>query len=142
MSGRLFQRRRDGRVEVRLNEIGRSVVRDAAQRIVQAERGEDGWSSSVRPPIVPERDDDDPLRILERDTAVTTQAELVLVTVEEALLSADEAWAWLVTLQVALRATADEAGLAGDDEWGRAEAPVRERVEGLQMLLWGLADCL
>lgn len=116
-------------------------MRAAAERIIRAERSEDSWVISVRPPLSLELGDD-PLRQLERDTAVTTQAELVAVTADEDLLSPEEAWAWLATLQVALRATADAAGLVDEEQWGGADPIVRDEVEGLQTLLWGLADCL
>lgn len=143
MAGKLFVRRRDGRVEVRLNDEGRGFVRALFQEVVTAERDpEHQWRAGLLPPIDPSRDEDDPLASLQRQQQIATNAELALMTVEEQFLNDAEAWVWLNTLQVALRATALSNGLFDEDRLEAAEASIVDQVRGMQQLLFELADCL
>lgn len=64
------------------------------------------------------------------------------MTVEEQFLNDAEAWVWLNTLQVALRATALSNGLFDEDRLEAAEASIVDQVRGMQQLLFELADCL
>jgi len=51
---KIFTRRRDGRVEVRMNDYGRSVVRSAFANVLAAERDPDHeWHVSLTGPIDP-----------------------------------------------------------------------------------------
>lgn len=143
MAGKLFVRRRDGRVEVRLNDEGRQFVRALFREVVAAERDPDHqWRGGLLPPIDPSRDEDDPLNVLQRQQQIATNAELALVTVDEQFLNDAEAWVWLSTLQVALRATALTNGLLDDERLEAAEAAVIDQVHAMQQLLFELADCL
>jgi hypothetical protein len=140
---RLFVRRRDGRVEVRLNDGGRSFVHDAFAQVVTAERDpEHEWHTSLTPPIDPAVDQDDPVATLRRQSDMITNAELALVTSGEQFLNAAEAWAWLSTLQVALRSVAVSRGLLSDERLARSDAATLEYVRTLQQLLFALAECL
>lgn len=141
MAPRLFVRRRDGRIEVRLNEAGREVVRDALRRVVAAENDlDDEWSATLNGPIDPSRDQDDPLLTLARQHDMSSNAELALVTVDEPFLNDGEAWAWLSTLQVALRATASAHGLIDESRMEEADEAIRDEIQVLQSLLFALAD--
>ncbi|HQT99244.1 MAG TPA: hypothetical protein PLG60_01935 [Acidimicrobiales bacterium] len=143
MAGKLFVRRRDGRVEVRLNDEGRGFVRALFREVVAAERDPDHeWRGGLLPPIDPSRDEDDPLASLQRQQQIATNAELALMTVDEQYLNDAEAWVWLTTLQVALRATALARGLFDDERLEAADASVVDQVRGMQQLLFELADCL
>lgn len=143
MAGKLFVRRRDGRVEIRLNDEGRGFVRALFQEVVAAERDpEHQWRAGLLPPIDPSRDEDDPLSSLQRQQQIATNAELALVTVDEQFLNNAEAWVWLNTLQVALRATALSHGLFDEERLGAADELVVDQVRGMQQLLFELADCL
>lgn len=141
MAPRIFLRRRDGRIEVRLNDAGRSVVRDAVRRVVAAENDvNDEWHATMNGPIDPSRDQDDPLLTLARQHDVASNAELALMSVDEPFLSDGEAWAWLSTLQVALRATAYAHGLVNQERVAAADVEVRAQIETLQLLLFAIAD--
>jgi hypothetical protein len=140
---RIFIRRRDGRIEVRLSDDGRAFVREWFSRLRVAEAdAEHAWHGSLSPPIDPGQDADDPLRSLERQRAVATNAELALLSTDEDLLSEGEAWAWLSSLQLALRATAALEGLATADDVEHATANELAEVRALQHLLGELADAL
>ena len=141
MTPRLFVRRRDGRIEVKLNDAGREVVRVAVRRVVAAEHDlDDEWNATLNGPIDPSRDQDDPLLTLARQHDMNSNAELALLTIDETLLSDGEAWAWLSTLQVALRATASEHGLVSDERMSAADEVVLAEVKNLQILLFAIAD--
>ena len=99
VGGKLFTRRRDGRVEVRMNEYGRSVVRSAFANVLAAERDPDHeWHVSLSGPIDPSLDQDDPVSMLTRQNETSTNAELAGLTVDEQFLNDAEAWVWLTTL--------------------------------------------
>ena len=140
---RLFIRRRDKRIEVLLNDVGRNVVREAVARVVAAEQDPNHeWRASLESPIDPSNDEDDPVAKLSRQHEVATNAELALLTVDEQFLNDAEAWAWLTTLQVALRSTAVSHGLLSDEKLAQGDAEVLTFVRTLQHLLFDLADCL
>src|SRR5665213_1580706 len=107
MAAKLFIRRRDGRIEVRLNDAGRDAIREVFAHVVASERDPDhDWHLSMNAPINPSDDHDDPLATLARQHDIASNAELSVMTLKEQFLNEAEAWAWLCTLQVALRATA------------------------------------
>lgn len=143
MAGKLFVRRRDGRIEVRLSSDGREFVRALFREVVAAERDPDHhWRGGLLPPMDPSRDEDDPLNSLQRQQQISTNAELALVTLDETFLNDAEAWAWLSTLQVALRATALTFGLLDEERLNAADAALIDQVHGIQQVLFELADCL
>jgi hypothetical protein len=128
---------------VRLSDQGRDYVREQFGRLRVAEADlEHPWRRSLEAPIDPSRDDDDPLRRLERQSSVTTNAELALVTVGEPSLSEPEAWAWLSSLQLALRACADTSGLQTAEDVESAPREQLADVVTLQALLFDLAAAL
>ena len=143
MAGRLFTRRRDGRIEVRLNDAGRVFLQEVFVRVVAAERdGEHEWHLSLHSPINPSSDDDDPLSTLARQHEIATNAELALMTLKEEYLNDAEAWAWLSTLQVALRAIAVVHGLLSDERLASCPPEVLEDIRTMQHFLFDLAACL
>ncbi len=143
MAPRLFSRRRDGRVEVRLSAEGRAFVGASAREVVAAEHDVDhAWGATLHAPIDPSRDADDPLAILSRQGDLTSNAELVLATLDEAALTDAEAWAWFCTLQVALRSIAVANGLLDDDAWSAQGGALVEHVQTIQALLFELARVL
>ncbi len=138
---RLFVRRRDGRIEIRLNDAGRSVARDAFGHVVAAEREvEHDWHTSLSAPIDPSTDHDDPTAMLTRQLEIATNAELALMTVDEAYLTDAEAWVWLTTLQVALRATALSTGVLDEERLETASDEITDRIRILQQFLFELAE--
>ena len=142
MPGKLFVRRRDGRVEVRLNDAGRSVIREAFAHVVAAERDPDhDWHLSLNAPINPSKDDDDPLSALARQNEIATNAELSIMTLKEQFLNDAEAWAWLSTLQVALRSIAVVNGILSDERLESCELELLEEIRTIQQLLFDLAAC-
>ncbi|MHB2027785.1 MAG: hypothetical protein ACYCPT_03085 [Acidimicrobiales bacterium] len=142
MPGKLFIRRRDGRVEVRLNEAGRALVREMFAHVVAAERDpEHDWHLSLNSPINPSSDDDDPLATLARQSDIATNAELSIMTVREEFLNDAEAWAWLSTLQVALRSTAVANGILSDEKLESCVPDLLNEIRMIQQLLFELAAC-
>lgn len=140
---RLFVRRRDGRVEVRLNDLGRATAREAFARVVAAERDPDHeWHSSLNGPIDPGRDSDDPAATLSRQQEMATNAELAFMTLHEEFLNAAEAWAWLSTLQLALRSAALAHGLLSDEQLAAANPETLTYIHTLQQFLFDLAECV
>lgn len=143
MASRLFVRRRDGRIEVKINHIGRAILKEAFTNVLQAEQDpHHQWHVSLNSPIDPSKDADNPLSLLSRQNEISTNAELAGVTVEDEFLNDAEAWAWLTTLQVALRSTVQSYGILDDEKWASAAPEVRGYVENLQQLLFELADVL
>jgi DNA-binding transcriptional regulator PaaX len=142
VAGKLFVRRRDGRVEVRLNDAGRGVLREAFAHVVAAERDpEHDWHFSLNAPINPSRDDDDPLSALARQNEIATNAELSIMTLKEQYLNDAEAWAWLSTLQVALRSIAVVNGILSDEKLESCELELLQEIRTIQQLLFDLAAC-
>ncbi|MBW4030716.1 MAG: hypothetical protein HIU57_08640 [Acidobacteria bacterium] len=143
MPGRLFVRRRDGRIEVRLNDAARAVAREAFGHVLAAEADPDHeWHASLNSPIDPSHDVDDPLATLSRQHDVTSNVELAVATLGEDFLNDAEAWAWLCTLQVALRATITAKGLMSAERLNEADEATRDYITTLQTFLFGLADAM
>lgn len=143
MAARLFSRRRDDRVEVRLSADARAFVRATAREVVAAETDPaHEWRAALQAPIDPSVDADDPLAVLARQSDLTSNAELVLATVDEPALSDGEAWAWFCTLQLALRSIAVAHGLLDDEAWAAQRGPLVDHVHTLQALLFELARVL
>ena len=142
VGSRLFVRRRDGRIESRLTDFARSVVREAFANVLAAERDpEHEWHVSLSGPIDPSLDHDNPVSMLARQNETSTNAELAQVTVDEQFLTDTEAWAWLTSLQVALRSTAQAKGLMSDEQLEACDDELLEYVHMLQQFLFELADC-
>lgn len=142
MPGKLFIRRRDGRVEVRLNDAGREVIREIFAHVVAAERDSThDWHLALHAPINPSSDDDDPLSTLARQNEIATNAELSIMTLNEQFLNDAEAWAWLSTLQVALRSTAVVNGILSDERLEACDPALLEDIRTIQQLLFELAAC-
>ena len=143
MANRLFVRRRDGRIEVRLSDAGREVAREAFGHVVAAERDPDHeWHAGLNAPINPSSDDDDPLSMLNRQNEISTNAELAYMTLQEEFLNDAEAWAWLSTFQIALRSTAVAKGLLTEEKLNSCDAELLEYIHTLQQFLFALAECL
>jgi hypothetical protein len=140
---RLFVRRRDGRIEVRLNDAGRVVAREAFGRVVIAERDPDHeWHAGLNAPIDPSSDTDDPVSTLNRQSDIATNAELAVMTLNEEFLNESEAWAWLSTFQLALRSVAVANGLVNGERLEHCEPEILNFVRTLQQFLFSLAECL
>jgi len=143
MASKLFVRRRDGRIEVKINHIGRAIIKEAFDNVLQAEQNPDHqWHVSLNGPIDPSKDSDSPLSMFARQREISTNAELAAMTVEDEFLNDAEAWAWLTTLQVALRSTVQSFGILDDEKWASAASDVQGYVQNLQQLLFELADVL
>jgi len=143
VASRLFVRRRDGRIEVKINAVGRAILKEAFVNVLKAEQDPSHqWHVSLNGPIDPSQDADNPLAMFSRQNEISTNAELAGVTVEDNFLNDAEGWAWLTTLQVALRSTVQSYGILDDEKWASAAAEVRGYVENLQQLLFELADVL
>ncbi|HVB51097.1 MAG TPA: hypothetical protein VND89_05080 [Acidimicrobiales bacterium] len=142
MAGKLFIRRRDGRIEVRLNDVGRDAIREVFAHVVASERDPDhDWHLSMNAPINPSDDHDDPLATLARQHDIATNAELSVMTLKEQFLNEAEAWAWLCTLQVALRATVVSKGILSDEKLASCEPELLDEIRLMQQFLFDLAAC-
>jgi hypothetical protein len=143
VAGRLFVRRRDGRIEIRLSDAGREIAREAFGHVLAAESDPSHeWHPSLNGPIDPSHDVDDPLAMFNRQHEVTSNVELAVATLDEEFLNDAEAWAWLCTLQIALRATITVKGIMTSDRLQEADEVTREYIETLQAFLFGLADVM
>ncbi|HEY5305035.1 MAG TPA: hypothetical protein VIJ86_13415 [Acidimicrobiales bacterium] len=143
MAGRLFVRRRDGRIEVRLNDDARAIAREAFGHVLAAEIDPaHEWHASLNGPIDPSHDVDDPLATFNRQHEVTSNVELAVATLNEEFLNDAEAWAWLCTLQIALRATITAKGLLTKDRLEGADETTLEYITTLQTFLFSLADAM
>ncbi len=142
MPGKLFVRRRDGRIEVRLNDVGRGVVREIFAHVLAAERDPDHeWHLPLNAPITPSSDDDDPLATLARQKEIASNAELAVMTLREQFLTDAEAWAWLSTFQVALRSTAVVNGILSDEKLESCPPELLEDIRTMQHFLFDLSAC-
>jgi hypothetical protein len=140
--GKLFARRRDGRIEVRLNDAGRSIIREVFAHVVAAERdSEHEWHLSLNAPINPSSDHDDPLSSLARQNEIATNAELAIMTLKEPFLNDAEGWAWLSTLQIALRSTAVANGILSDEKLESCSSELLDEIRIMQQFLFDLAAC-
>ncbi|NNN08172.1 MAG: hypothetical protein HKL85_03140 [Acidimicrobiaceae bacterium] len=143
MASRIFLRRRDGRIEVRLNEAGREVAREAFGHVLAAEGDPDHeWHASLNAPINPGSDVDDPLATFKRQHEMTSNVELAVATLNEEFLNDAEAWAWLCTLQVALRAFITAKGLLSADRLEESDEATQHYIKTLQTLLFAIADVM
>ncbi len=137
----IFIRRRDGRIEVRLNDYGRTFVRDLLTHLMDVETQADHpWRSATNQPIDPASDADDPLWVLERERMTSSHAELALMTVDDEFLTDAEAWAWLCALQNVLRGVSSERGFFSDTDVERASDDALSDVRLIQLLLFELAE--
>jgi hypothetical protein len=142
VAAKLFTRRRDGRIEVRLNDMGRGVIREVFAHVLAAERDPDHeWHLSLNAPINPSSDDDDPLASLARQNEITSNAELAIMTLKDQYLNDAEGWAWLSTLQVALRSTAVVHGLLSDERLECCEPELLDDIRTMQQFLFELSAC-
>ncbi|HEV3188677.1 MAG TPA: hypothetical protein VGZ04_11630 [Acidimicrobiales bacterium] len=142
MVGKLFTRRRDGRIEVRLNDAGRAAIREVFAHVLAAERDPDHeWHLSLNAPINPSSDDDDPLASLARQNEIASNAELSVMTLKEQYLTDAEGWAWLSTIQVALRSTAVMNGLLSDEKLEECAPELLDDIRTMQQFLFELAAC-
>jgi len=142
MAGRLFTRRRDGRVEVRLNDAGREIIKVVFVHVLAAERDPNHeWHLSLNAPINPSSDDDDPLSSLARQNEIASNAELSFMTLNEQYLTDVEAWAWLSTIQIALRSTAVVHGLLSDEKLESCAPELMDDIRTMQQFLFELASC-
>jgi hypothetical protein len=73
---------------------------------------------------------------------VTSNVELAVASLNEEFLNDVEAWAWLCTLQIALRATITAKGIISNDRLEEAEEATRDYIRTLQMFLFSLADAM
>ena len=143
VGNKLFVRRRDGRIEVRLNEAGREVAREAFGRVLIAERDPDHeWHAGLNAPIDPSADTDDPVSTLSRQSDISTNAELAVITLNEQFLNESEAWAWLSTFQLALRSTAVANGLMTEEKLKSCDPGLLDFIRTLQQFLFAIAECL
>jgi hypothetical protein len=143
VASRLFVRRRDGRVEIRLSAAGREIAREAFAHVLAAESDPSHeWHASLNGPIDPSHDVDDPLATFNRQHEVTSNVELAFATLDEEFLNDAEAWAWLCTLQIALRATITVKGIMTSDRLQETDDATREYIETLQAFLFSLADAM
>jgi len=143
VAARLFVRRRDGRIEVRLNDAARAIAREAFGHVLAAEVDPNHeWHASLNAPIDPSHDVDDPLATLSRQHDVTSNVELAVATLGEEFLNDAEAWAWLCTLQVALRATITAKGIMTTERLDGADESTREYITTLQAFLFSLAEAM
>jgi len=139
---KMFIKRRDGRIEVRLNDAGRNIVYEAFGHVVAAERDPDhDWHRRLNAPIDPSSDDDNPLAMLTRQSQISTNAELAYMTRNEEFINEQEAWAWLTTMQIALRETAASNGILNEEKWNSADSGLRNQIQTLQAFLFELAEC-
>ncbi|HEY5103837.1 MAG TPA: hypothetical protein VII65_02220 [Acidimicrobiales bacterium] len=142
MPTKLFIRRRDGRIEVRLNDAGRDAIREVFAHVVASERDPDHeWHLSMNAPINPSNDNDDPLSTLARQHDIATNAELSVMTLNEQFLNDAEAWSWLCTIQVALRSTAVSKGILDDEKLASCEPELLDGIRLMQQFLFDLAAC-
>ncbi|MEI8126363.1 MAG: hypothetical protein WCG86_00950 [Actinomycetota bacterium] len=136
----LFIRRRDGRIEVRVAESGREFIVKQMARVAAAESDSaHEWHSYLHAPMNPSADADDPLRVFERQKATATNAELALLSAHEEFINNVEAWAWLTTLQIALRSEMMAQGVFDSANLDvKSESEVAD-IRSLQYVLFELA---
>jgi hypothetical protein len=63
------------------------------------------------------------------------------MTLKEQFLNDAEAWAWLCTIQVALRATAVSKGILSDEKLASCEPELLDEIRLMQHFLFDLAAC-
>lgn len=139
----LFKKKRDGSISVHVNAQARAFIGEIFNQVVAAENDPNHvWHASMNPPINPAANSDDPLATFSRQKEMASNAELAQMTVNEDTLSAGEAYAWMTSLQLALRATATSQGLIDEESLARIDPETKQYILNVQSLLYGLADCL
>lgn len=139
----LFKKKRDGSVAVHLNNQARVFLSEIFNQVVAAENDPNHeWHLSMNPPINPSANTDDPLATFARQKEMASNSELAQMTVNEATLSAGEAYAWMTSINLALRATIGMKNISDEASLHNADQATREYIVSLQTLLFGLADCL
>ena len=143
MSDAIFQRQADDAIAVAMSDFGRDFVRQHFELVRQAQSdAEHSWHAAFVAPITPASDEDDEQRLDQRERAMATAAELAFITVDDDMITNEEAWCWLRTLQLALRGVASEAHVIDEQSLRGADDDVRARVNSLQYLLAELAEVL
>lgn len=140
---KVFSAARDGQIRVKLNDGAREFLEVVVDAIIAAETDhEHEWHATLHRPITPELDADDPLRVFERQQILESNAGLMKATIRNATISTAEAWAWLATMQLALRARTAEAGVNTDDDLKKASPQELETIHALQFFLFELSSAL
>lgn len=140
---KMFAATKDGQIRVRLSASAREFLDVVVDAIIAAETDvEHEWHATLHRPITPEHDHDDPLRVFERQQIFETNATTMKATLGEATISVADAWAWLATMQLALRARTAEAGIANEDDLKAATPSERETIQSLQFFLFELTSAL
>lgn len=140
---KIFSPTRDGHIRVKLNDSAREFLEVVVEAIIAAESDhEHEWHATLHRPITPERDADDPLRVFERQQILESNAGVMKATLRNATISTSEAWAWLATMQLGLRARTAEAGVATEDDLQKAAPKELETIHALQHFLFELSSAL
>ena len=139
----LFKKKRDGSIAVHLNDNARAFVGEIFNQVVAAQNDPNHeWHLSLNPPINPSANSDDPLATFARQKEMASNSELGQMTVNEETLSAGEAYAWMTSLNLALRATISIRNIADEASLHNTDPETRQYIVTIQSLLFGLADCL
>lgn len=139
----LFKKKRDGSIAVHLNDNARAFVGEIFDQVVQAENDPNHeWHLSMNPPINPAANSDDPLATFARQKEMASNAELAQMTINEETLSAGEAYAWMTSLTLALRATVSLKNISDERALHNVDSDTRQYILTIQSLLFGIADCL
>ena len=140
---KIFSAGRDGRIRVKLNDPARQFLEVVVESIIAAEADhEHAWHATLHRPITPELDADDPLRVFERQQLLESNAEVMKASLRSDSISTAEAWAWLATMQLALRARTAEAGVTTEEDLKKTTPRERETIEALQYFLFELTTAL
>jgi len=140
---KVFIQRKDGRIEVQIAPGAREFLTSVVDQLIAAENdSEHPWYGALHAPITPSADNDDPLRSFERQKMTATSAELMRLTLDEAFLSQDEAFAWLASMQLGLRARTTEAAIFTDEDLAQADDTSLQTIRALQFFLFELATTL
>lgn len=143
LRSKVFTPQRDGRIRVKLNDSARQFLDVVVDAVIRAESdAEHVWHESLHRPITPEVESDDPLRVFERQQLLETNAGVMKETLNSPTISTSEAWAWLATLQVALRARCSEAGVSSEDDLRTAASEELETIQALQFFLFELTSAM
>jgi hypothetical protein len=138
----LFSHKRSGKIHVHLNRAGRAFAKMIFERVLAAETDSSlPWHGSLNPPLA-QGSVDDPFATLSRQQQLSSNAELALLTVEEDNLTPDEAWAWLATFQVALRASSEALGIETTQDLEAAPKEALDELRGIQEFLFDLSNAL
>ena len=139
----LFKKKRDGSISVNLNDTARSFVGEIFSQVVAAENDPNHeWHLSMNPPINRAASSDDPLATFARQKEMASNSELAQMTIHEETLSTGEAYAWMTSLALALRAVSSLRNIDDEVALHNADPEVKQYIVTIQSLLFGLADCL